>query len=174
MAWADQDSLAYGRLRRVVDHYYNGDGASRSVIARVSPTIFPMLGGRTKLGRLLLDSDERTDSRVVVLSPEAWNSYFQSSEDVIGRTVILDGTGHTIIGVLAEGFDFPSRQTQFWVPFVERASGDGGQRFVNVLARLRDDVSLEEGTAEANVIGVSAQDEPPRSSQPTLKLRGIG
>jgi len=27
------------------------DGASRSVIARVSPTIFPMLGGRTKRGR---------------------------------------------------------------------------------------------------------------------------
>lgn len=137
------------------------DGASRSVIARVSPTIFPMLGGRTTRGRLLRDSDERTNSRVVVISPEAWNAYFQSSEDVVGRTLILDGTGHTVIGVLAEGFDFPSRQTQFWVPFVERASGDGGQRFVNVIARLRGDVSLEEATAEANVIGVFGHDTPP-------------
>ena len=141
------------------------DGASRSVIARVSPTIFPMLGGRTKRGRLLRESDERTDSRVVVISAEAWSSYFQSSDDVVGQTVMLDGIAHAVVGVLAEGFDFPSGQTQFWVPFVERASGDGGQRFVNVVARLRYDVLLEEATAEANVIGVSTQDKSP-AAQP--------
>lgn len=135
------------------------DGASRSVMARVSPVIFPMLGGITKRGRLLLDSDERSNSRVVVISAGAWSSYFQSSEEVIGRTVILDGTANTVIGVLAEGFDFPSPQTQFWVPFVERAPADGGQRFVNVIARLRDNISLKEATAEANVIGGSSQDQ---------------
>ena len=133
------------------------EGASRSVIARVSPTIFPMLGGRVKLGRPLLDADERSDSRVVVISPESWSSYFQSSKNVIGQVVMLDGTQHTIIGVLAGSFDFPSRQTQFWVPFVEGAPAAGGQRFVNVFARLRDEVSLDEATAEANVIGLSAQ-----------------
>ncbi len=140
------------------------DGASRAAIARVSPTIFPMLGGRTLMGRLLVDSDERANSRVVVISPDAWHAYFRSSEDVIGRTAILDGVAYSVVGVLAEELDFPSRQTQFWVPFVE-ASGDGGQRFVNVLARLGDDVSLEEATAEANVIGVSAQERQP-SQQP--------
>jgi predicted permease len=111
-----------------------------------------------KLGRPLLDADERSDSRVVVISAEAWSSYFQSSKNVIGQVVMLDGTQHTIIGVLAESFDFPSRQTQFWVPFVEGAPAAGGQRFVNVVARLRDEVSLDEATAEANVIGPSAQD----------------
>src|SRR5262245_37010140 len=47
------------------------DGAARSESARVSPAVFSMLGARTTRGRLLLDSDERTDARVVVISADA-------------------------------------------------------------------------------------------------------
>ena len=129
------------------------DGAWRAVVARVTPTLFPMLGARMQLGRPLLDSDARPDSRVAVVSRDAWTTYFGSSKDVIGRTVVLDGTGHTVVGVLAEDFDFPSGQTQFWMPFVKGAPAPGRERFVNVVARLRDGVSLEEATAEANMIG---------------------
>jgi putative ABC transport system permease protein len=132
------------------------EGTSRSIVARVSPAIFPMLGARMKLGRPLLQPDERPDSRVVVVSPAAWSAYFGTSTDVIGRTVTLDGAGHTIVGVVAEGFDFPSRQTEFWVPWVQGPAAPGGERFASVVARLRDGVSLQEATAEANVIGLGA------------------
>ncbi len=78
------------------------EGASRAVIARVSPDIFPLLGARTTLGRSLVERDERFDSGVVVLSHVAWIAYFGASTDVVGRTVTLDGVGHTVVGVLAE------------------------------------------------------------------------
>lgn len=155
------------------------EGASRSVVARVSPTMFPMLGARMKLGRPLVERDERPDSRVVVVSPEAWNAYFGASADVIGRRVILDGTGHTVVGVLAEGFDFPSRQTQFWVPLVQEPPADGRARFVNVIARLRDGVSLREATAEANVVGLRAaaatfaRDERRQSQVPRYRVQRL-
>ena len=141
------------------------DEASRSVVARVSPSLFPMLGVRMRLGRPLLEADERGDSRVVVMSPEAWRSYFGASPDSVGRTLVLDGIGHTVVGVLAENFDFPSPETEFWVPFAEDPPAPGRERFVNVVARLRDGVSWEEATAEANVIGGHTAATPPAGDQ---------
>ncbi len=129
------------------------DGASRAVIARVSPNIFPLLGARTRLGRSLIERDERSDSRVVVLSHEAWTSYFGASTDVVGRTVALDGIGHSVVGVLAEDFDFPSAETQFWIPLVYAPAVSDRERFVSVVARLGDGVSLQDASAEADVLG---------------------
>ena len=129
------------------------DGASRAVIARVSANIFPLLGARTRLGRSLVERDERSDSRVVVLSHEAWTSYFGASTDVVGRTVALDGIGHRVVGVLAEDFDFPSPETQFWIPLVYAPAGSDRERFVSVVARLGDEVSLQDASAEADVMG---------------------
>jgi putative ABC transport system permease protein len=132
------------------------EGASRSVVARVSPAIFPMLGARMSLGRPLLERDDHLDSPVVVVSTDAWITCFGASADVIGRTVRLDRTEYTVVGVLPETFGFPSRETQFWVPLVQEPPAGGRARFVNVVAHLRDNVSLQEATAEANVIGLRA------------------
>ena len=129
------------------------EGASRAAIAHVSPAVFPMLGARTKLGRLLIEREERSDSHPVVLSREAWGSYFGSSGEVVGRTIAIDGTERTVVGVLAEGFNFPAPQIQFWIPLVHAPPADGRERFVNVVARVRDDVSMLDAGAEADVIG---------------------
>lgn len=129
------------------------DGASRAVVARVSPDIFPLLGARTRLGRFLLEREERSDSRVVVLSRDAWHSYFGASADVVGQTLALDGIVHTVVGVLAQEFDFPSPETQFWVPLVHAPAVSDRERFVSVVARLGDAVSLQDAAAEADVIG---------------------
>ena len=129
------------------------DGALRAVIARVSPDIFPLLGARTVLGRSLIERDERSDSRVVVLNREAWTSYFGASADVVGRTVTLDGVAHIVVGVLAEDFNFPSAETQFWIPLVHAPAASDRERFVSVVARLRDQVSIQDAAAEADVIG---------------------
>ena len=145
------------------------EGTSRAVVARVSPTLLQMLGARIQLGRTLLQGEERVDSRVVLLSADAWHAYFGGSPDVIGRTLALDGAAHTVVGVVAETFDFPSRQTQFWIPLVLEPTGSREQ-FVNVLARLRPAVSVQEASAEAEIIGhrlaseTTAHDPaPPRS-----------
>lgn len=135
------------------------DGASRAVVARVSPEILPMLGARMQWGRPFLENDERSDSRVVVLSADAHKSYFGGATDVVGRTLALDGVSHTVVGVAVEGFDFPSQQTQLWIPLVLDPAAAGRQQFVNVLARLRGDVSEQEASAEANTIGSGLANE---------------
>ncbi len=147
------------------------DGASRAVIARVSPDIFPLLGARTTLGRSLIERDERSDSRVVVLSHVAWTSYFSASADVVGRTIALDGVGHSVVGVLAEDFDFPSAETQFWIPLVHAPAVSDRERFVSVVARLRDEVSIQDAAAEADVIGRRLGGPPADDPRPSQGLR---
>ncbi len=130
------------------------DGASRAVVARVSPDIFQLLGARTTLGRPLIERDERSESRVVVLSRAAWSSYFGSAPDVVGRTIALDGIGHSVVGILTENFDCPSAETQFWVPLARApAESERATALVSVVARLGDGVSLQDAAAEADVIG---------------------
>jgi putative ABC transport system permease protein len=129
------------------------DGAARAVIARASPSIFPLLGARTMQGRSLIERDERSDSPVVVVSHAAWTSYFGASSDVVGRTVAVDGISHTVVGVLADDFDFPSAETQFWIPLARPSAVSDRERFVSVVARLRDEPSIEDASAEADIIG---------------------
>lgn len=128
------------------------EGASRAVVARVSPSLFPMLGARARLGQTVVGREELVGSGVVVLSADAWYSYFGGSPSVIGQTVALDGAPYTVVGVLAKGFNFPSPQTQFWIPLVLEPTGSREQ-FVSVVARLHPAVSVQEASAEAEMIG---------------------
>jgi putative ABC transport system permease protein len=129
------------------------EGAMRVPIARVSPVIFSMLGARIHLGRALLDAEDRPDSRVAILSYAAWRAYFGGSPDVIGRSVSLDGEKYTIVGVTTGEFSFPSSETQFWVPLGLAGEDSGDTRSVNVLARVRQQVSLSDASVEADLIG---------------------
>ena len=63
----------------------------------------------------------------------------------------LDGEPHLVVGVLADGFDFPSPTTEFWLPYALRPPGDPGPRVASrALGRLRPGVSVEQAAAEAD------------------------
>ena len=137
-------------------------GSARLTGALVSSNTIGMLGGRTVLGRTLDARDDAAGSGVVVLSAGAWRRYFQADPGIVGRTValktlgpeagFLDGTPLTVVGVMNASFDFPSPLSDFWTPMSEdspaRRASVGG-----VVARVRDAVSIQVATDEANAIG---------------------
>ncbi len=129
------------------------DGARLSG-ARISPALFPLLRAAPHVGRLFLDDEARVGaSRVVLLSHGAWTNRFGADPSVVGTTMNLDGEPHLVVGVLAEGFDFPSPSTEFWVPYVIQPPGDPGLQVVSrALGRLRPGVSAEQAAAEADSI----------------------
>ena len=60
------------------------------------------------LGRTLLDEDERPGAPpVLVIAYEQWQRQFNADARILGRTVRLGDTPHTIVGVMPEGFAFP-------------------------------------------------------------------
>src|SRR5436190_520186 len=144
-------------------------GSARLTGALVSSNTFGMLGGHALLGRTLDARDDAAGSRVVVLSAGAWRRYFQADPSIVSRSValktlgpeagFLDGTPLTIVGVMDASFDFPSPLSDFWTPISEdspaRRASIGG-----VIARVRDGVSIQVATDEANGIGEGLRPKP--------------
>ena len=107
------------------------------------------------VGRTLLAEDERPGAQpVVVIGHELWQRRFNGDAGVLGRTVRLDDTVHTIVGVMPEGFAFPILHGA-WVPLnltgVAGAAGAGLS--LHVFGRIADGSSLAEARAEVAAVG---------------------
>jgi len=144
--------------------------------ARVSATLFTALGTSPAIGRLLTPVDEH--SNVAILSTAAWRRLFAGDPQIVGRTIVLDRIAHTIVGVAPSNFAFPSTQTEIWTPNVVQPVPNRVVA-VDVLARLRDGVSLEAASTEIGVLGQRWIGEPspdettgPRS-RPRFEVVGL-
>jgi hypothetical protein len=106
-------------------------------------------------GRYFAEDDEREGApAVLVIAHEEWQRRFDGDPDIIGRTVRLGATPHTIIGVMPEGFRFPFAH-RYWVPLrldpSDYARGSGPS--IDMFGRLADGVSLRRAQAELTAIG---------------------
>ncbi len=123
--------------------------------ARISPRVLGTLGVAPALGRLLAQDDAREGGApVVLISDGLWRDRFAARRDVVGRTLSLDGTPHTIVGVMPPGFGFPEPDVRCWIPYViPLAPSPAGPFVFTALARVKAGVTLAqveaEGTAAA-------------------------
>ncbi len=128
--------------------------------AWVSPSLFPLLRARPRLGRLFTEEDALAGAeRVALLSHGAWTRRFGSSPDIVGMVLTLGDTPHAVVGVLAEGFYFPTPDAEVWTPWVMPSAaptGPGGRpaavQFFDALGRLRPGVSPEQAATEVRTI----------------------
>ena len=141
------------------------DGAVTLRSAVVSPSLFPLLRARPHLGRLFTEGEARLGAhRVVLLSHGAWIRRFGSDPDIVGKALEfahdLDAGPHTVVGVLAEGFYFPSATTEVWTPFAIPTNGPADPdrpRFkvtisAAALGRLAPGVSPERAATEVHTL----------------------
>jgi putative ABC transport system permease protein len=132
-------------------------------VARVSAAYFDILGVKPKLGRTFA-SDEDTPGKehVIVMSHRLWTTQFGGDAGVVGRSVTLDGEAYTIIGVLPEGSVFDRTFNQMWRPLAfTAAERTRNFHWLQVYARLKPGVSIEQARAEMDAIGGRiAQDFP--------------
>lgn len=129
--------------------------------AIVSPVLFEMLGVPPQLGRTLVAADERPAAEAAVISAEAWHRFWGADPAALGRSITLNGTPFTIVGVMPPGFDFPERSTMFWTALAPRP-GAGTNMFGNAVAKLKEGVPISVATEEANAIGSALRTAPPR------------
>lgn len=137
--------------------------ASGFVLARVPPLF----------GRTLVDEDERAGAvPVMVIGYDAWQSRFLGDPAMIGRTVRLGDTVHTVVGVMPEGFSFPVNHS-YWTPLRERSGQLSADQEALVFARLAPGISLESAQAELTTLGVLPPDEAalPRAGIPGAELK---
>ena len=144
------------RNLQVTDAVADDRPAQAVAVAEMSAAGFRVAGVEPILGRAFVQSDEALGSDpVVVLGQEVWQQLFDSDPAVLERRVRLDGTEHSVVGIMPEGFGFPLYH-RFWTPL--RASGEayspeGSHENLVVFARLAPDVTLEGAHAELSTLG---------------------
>jgi putative ABC transport system permease protein len=135
--------------------------------ARVSGSLFPLLGARPLLGRVIDSDDDRPDrGEVAVLSYRLWRRLFAGDPGIIGRPLALEGRPHVVVGVMPPGFLFPSDDTEIWAPLKDNMSGmprDG--RVMVAAARLQPGVSLASAQAELDTISARLAGSYPQTNR---------
>jgi putative ABC transport system permease protein len=114
--------------------------------ALVSVNLFKVLGISPALGHgFTLGDDSSQPAHVVILSDDLWKKQFGGNRQAIGRTIMLNSKGYTVIGVFPPSFRFPGTvQPDLFVPGGFSAPAQWGARslaFVGVIGRIRKGVS---------------------------------
>src|SRR6185369_15934583 len=129
---------------------FPGPRPERVATAAVSANLFPVLGVQPSLGHPFSAGDDRPDApSAVLLGYELWQRIFGADPTVVGRTVLVNGSGHRVVGVMPPGFHFPDWE-EAWVPLASRLAPNEPRsepRFY-LMGRLRPGVSLAQANRE--------------------------
>jgi putative ABC transport system permease protein len=129
----------------------SGDGeAERLEGARVSASLFSVLGARAAHGRLIGEEDDRPGvDPVAVLGHEIWRTRYQADPGIVGRDININAQPVRVIGVLAPGFTLPNHATHIWLPAqLDRTAEAVNSHYVPTFARLRPGVTAQAARAE--------------------------
>jgi predicted permease len=124
----------------------------------VTGNFFEVLGVGVRLGRVLQPADDRPGAeRVALLSYPYWQRRFAADPAVIGRSVTIEDRRFTIVGVTAPEFRGTAvgADVALWLPLsCERTlrkqsyTTSAGYKWLQILARLKPGVSIEQASAE--------------------------
>ena len=112
-------------------------------------------GVRPLLGRLIDENDESPEAPpVIVLSYDTWQRLFGDDPSAIGKTIDLNNTPRTVVGVMPRGFSYPGAPNDFWVPsrFDAAFRANRDQYFISVIGRLANGATIEKARAEMDVV----------------------
>lgn len=125
-------------------------------IRQVSASFLGVLGIQPIIGRDFRPSDDKAGSApVAIIDYSLWKQRFGGSQDAVGTTINLSGTGYTVIGVLPPSFRFLDNRI-ILIPIgqdkaiVEKRDLHPG---IYAIARLRPGVDLQQANTELHLIG---------------------
>ena len=142
-----------------------GQGEPEQITAAaVSPDFLSVFAVQPVLGRgFEPGDDELKNGNVVLLGFSLWQQRFGGDRNIVGRELTLSDQRYSVIGVLPQGFSFPSR-IQAWVPLVIKGEQRISRRFwmYFALGRLKDGVSLRGAQAEMDRFAVDLAKADPK------------
>jgi predicted permease len=147
--------------------------------ARVSSSLFPLLGAKPILGRALLpQEDEPGKGPTVILSYGFWQRRFGGDPGVVGKSLIMSGNSFEIVGVMPPSFSL-TREVMLTVNAIERADlllplpmGEGartnrGNEDFNIFAKLKPGISVAQAQADMDLIAARMKQQYPENYPPT-------
>ena len=152
-------------------------------VGRVSPSFFQLLGVRPQLGRAFTEDEGRPEGKqVVILSNSLWRTRYHADPGIIGRTITIDSTAQTVVGVLPADVQFPFvEDADAWSPryfelsLMPAARLRQGVGYLDMLARLRPGVSLNAADSELAVLNQRYKEQNPAApdSTPNVAMNAV-
>ena len=134
--------------------------------APVSSDFFSVLRTNAMQGRTFTPDEEQPGrDQVVVISQALWQRAFGANPNIIGQTVTLNSRSFTVVGIMPAGFALP-READLWVPL----GWDDKERQTRsihdyiVIARLKQNVSLQQAQAEMSTISTRLEQQYPEEN----------
>lgn len=121
----------------------------------VSPGIFDIMPTAPLLGRVFSEEDARPGAApVLILAYKSWREHFASDPEIVGKECIAEGQPFTIIGVMPEGYDYPTGGAEVWFPLIPETLFEqtGWIDYVTMMGRLKEGRTLEDAQAEYELI----------------------
>jgi putative ABC transport system permease protein len=144
------------------------EGPASLLVALSTSGVFSALEVPPMLGRTFLPEDDAVGaSPVAVLSHGLWETRFGEDPEILGRQLELDGSSFTVVGVMPQGFAFPSSEYRMWISFPDELKTspvrNGG--YLKVLARLAPGISLEQARREMAQVAARIGEAHPEEAE---------
>lgn len=163
--FSDMAATFYGNFN------LTGDGEPERVNgSTVTSNLMTTLGVSTQLGRTFqIEDDQHQDQRLVILSDGLWRRRFGADATVVGKSITIDETSYTVIGVMGSGFSYPVK-SELWVLGRDRNAvsmslisqfptndwaHERDAHFISVVGRLKPGVTLAQ--AQSDMAGIASR-----------------
>jgi predicted permease len=143
------------------------EGPERFDGAFVSANLFDILMVAPVIGTTFREGDDAAGAPLTaVIGYDVWQTRYNSDPGVVGSTAKVNGEQATILGVMADGFQFPAEE-EIWIPRRDVRSenpkrGDGP--WFSVMGRLKDGVTLDQAGQDMALIAQRLAQEYPESN----------
>jgi len=135
----------------------------------VTPRFFDVLRVRPQLGRTFHASDGVVGQhRVIVLGDGLWRSQFGADSGIVGRSILLNGVQHEVVGVLPATFRFSNAELALWAPMPFEGLDEPPSRASHelyVYARMKPGVTVDQARAEMDRLGAQLSTQYPETNR---------
>src|SRR5262249_51493252 len=144
--------------------------------ARTTYDLFSVLGVSVGRGRDFSPEDEvQGGPDVAIISDGFWHSHFAADENVLGKSLRLDGRSATIVAVLPASFRFPLQypEPDVWLTrvtepaYLTQTQVRSGAGFLNVIARMRRGETLARAQTELDTVSARYRSQFPSFADST-------
>ncbi|MGO9272283.1 MAG: ADOP family duplicated permease [Terriglobia bacterium] len=142
---------------------------ARVSVTNVTASFFHVLGVQPVAGRTFLAGESKQDqSHVALLSETLWRNRFGGDSAILGKTIHLDGTPYTVVGVMPAGIRYPSADV--WTPLALDADTFSPHSprwtILNVIGRLKPGVTPSQAQSDLQLITQRMDREYPPQAAP--------
>ena len=171
--WRDQNRVFehLGVYRPTSTTLTGSDQPERLVAALASSEMFGATGVPPLAGRVFGPAEDRAGTELVaVVSERLWRNRFGADPALVGRSIILNGQSHVVIGIMPASMRFPSRVTDVWLPLGTAVPGfppRGAHPGLIAIGKMKPGVSVQQAIADMDTIALQLAQQYPDSNKNT-------